>query len=476
MGPSGHGEDPGAGGLRPGAGPRPGGGPAGPPAARDDGVRRAGQAAADVAPALEAPGAPAVGRLLPEVALLRLAGRRPAARPADPGPPARGARGRGCSPCSRGGHPGRARAAGVVQRPSRARGGKGNSPPWLDLVGSLLPFDPDVPSAPAREVDAPSTTASRGGPLRSGSPDPDGARHRRRPARPGGGARARAPAAVEALALAEEPLVVGAVAGQLYELARLRADAPWNGARWFDVAVLDEASQLPVADAATLLCALREGARLVVAGDVRQLGPVRRVPPVEPIRSGLPGLPGLPPDRRVARRSRRREPPRNPARRPPTASSATCSRRTGSSRSSWCATTARTRRSPLASGGASTAAGTSPTRPSAGCAWRPRSRATPRPRRGGRPACPGRPVGDGARPGPARGGADVPARQHALSNAFEAQVAAALALLLRRHLPRRAPMPATRAARTPPTARRRRSGASGPSRWRSSPPTAPSGR
>ena len=37
--------------------------------------------------------------------------------------------------------------------------------------------------------------------------------------------------AAGALRLADRPLVVGTVAGQLYALTRLRADAPWNGAR-----------------------------------------------------------------------------------------------------------------------------------------------------------------------------------------------------------------------------------------------------
>jgi hypothetical protein len=83
----------------------------------------------------------------------------------------------------------------------------------------------------------------------------------------------------QALALADRHIVVGSVAGQLFGMAGMRGAGTWNGARWFDVAVLDEASQLPVADAATLFCTLREGARLIVAGDHRQLGPVRRLSP-----------------------------------------------------------------------------------------------------------------------------------------------------------------------------------------------------
>ena len=287
-------------------------------------------------------------------------------------------------------------------------------------------------------------------------------------------------AAVEALALADRPLVVGAVAGQLYELARLRADVPWNGSRWFDVAVLDEASQLPVADAATLLCALREGARLVVAGDVRQLGPVRRLSPVEPIRWGRPAYPAPRPVRPAGGtgRSRRREPPRHragPRRqrlRPPAADAPDRARPAGA-------------QLPHERRDRSLAAAALLRRPV------PRPRARP-------PAAPGDPrPGDApAPPGwPARlpwsphwaavldpdlpvAVLTYPARQHALSNAFEAQVVAALALLLRRHLPRpgAGARDAGGAGGAGPRTRRRRSGASGPSRWRSSPPTAPSGR
>jgi hypothetical protein len=69
----------------------------------------------------------------------------------------------------------------------------------------------------------------------------------------------------------QESLVVG---GTWLQLSKLAAEAGTPAARWFDLMLLDEASQLRVAPMAGYFLLLREDAHVVLAGDDRQLGPV----------------------------------------------------------------------------------------------------------------------------------------------------------------------------------------------------------
>jgi hypothetical protein len=87
------------------------------------------------------------------------------------------------------------------------------------------------------------------------------------------------------LAGAEEigvPLVVGSTVWSLWKQMRAVSRAASTGeggdappvASWFDVVVVDEASQMKVGEALIALSSMRAGARLVLCGDDRQLAPV----------------------------------------------------------------------------------------------------------------------------------------------------------------------------------------------------------
>jgi AAA domain len=101
---------------------------------------------------------------------------------------------------------------------------------------------------------------------------------------------ARGPGALPMVTSLEDALQTMIVAGtghQLYQLAdSVHTDN--SPARWFDVLCLDEASQIPVSDAATYYCLLAEEGRVVMAGDHRQLGPINQYQP-EDDRGGLFG-------------------------------------------------------------------------------------------------------------------------------------------------------------------------------------------
>ena len=84
----------------------------------------------------------------------------------------------------------------------------------------------------------------------------------------------------EGLALANalngpsESLIVGGTWGQLGRLAGTVAEGQREIARWFDVLLIDEASQMPVSDAAAYWLLLAESAKVMLAGDHKQLGPI----------------------------------------------------------------------------------------------------------------------------------------------------------------------------------------------------------
>lgn len=76
-------------------------------------------------------------------------------------------------------------------------------------------------------------------------------------------------------------VVVGSTAGQVVNL--LRAMRPPNGDNYagklFDLAIIDEGSQLDVAHAAMALAALADGASVVCAGDPKQMAPIHLAEP-----------------------------------------------------------------------------------------------------------------------------------------------------------------------------------------------------
>jgi DNA replication ATP-dependent helicase Dna2 len=77
------------------------------------------------------------------------------------------------------------------------------------------------------------------------------------------------------------PLVVGATVWSVWKQLRRaaeaeRADAPLLRP-WFDVVIVDEASQMKVAESLVALSALRPDGRLVLCGDDKQLAPVSRL-------------------------------------------------------------------------------------------------------------------------------------------------------------------------------------------------------
>ncbi|HEX8276017.1 MAG TPA: AAA domain-containing protein [Longimicrobiaceae bacterium] len=81
------------------------------------------------------------------------------------------------------------------------------------------------------------------------------------------------------LAEAEEgglPLVVGSTVWSLWKQMREARSAEAPVASWFDVVVIDEASQIKVSEALIALSSLREGGQVVLCGDDKQLAPVIR--------------------------------------------------------------------------------------------------------------------------------------------------------------------------------------------------------
>ena len=80
----------------------------------------------------------------------------------------------------------------------------------------------------------------------------------------------------------QEPLVIGATVWSLWK--QMKRSGNGDGEEepdipiqpWFDVVVVDEASQIPVAEALIALSAIRAGGQVILAGDDRQLAPVRR--------------------------------------------------------------------------------------------------------------------------------------------------------------------------------------------------------
>ena len=83
-----------------------------------------------------------------------------------------------------------------------------------------------------------------------------------------------APDFARQLASPEHPLVIGGTWMQLAKLARDASPDRAPVARWFDLLVIDEASQVPVATAAAYYLLLTPDANVVHAGDHRQLGPI----------------------------------------------------------------------------------------------------------------------------------------------------------------------------------------------------------
>ncbi|HEX7315870.1 MAG TPA: ATP-binding protein [Pyrinomonadaceae bacterium] len=69
-------------------------------------------------------------------------------------------------------------------------------------------------------------------------------------------------------------LVVGGMWMQMGKLCERGNDEEKLTAPWFDLLIIDESSQVDVSSAAAYLLLLAQGARVVLAGDDRQLGPV----------------------------------------------------------------------------------------------------------------------------------------------------------------------------------------------------------
>lgn len=88
---------------------------------------------------------------------------------------------------------------------------------------------------------------------------------------------ARVRALRERLAAGTEALLVAATPQQVHNL--LVADDGAAQQEWFDLLVIDEASQMDVASAVLALCALARGGSVVLAGDARQLPPIHEAEP-----------------------------------------------------------------------------------------------------------------------------------------------------------------------------------------------------
>lgn len=83
-----------------------------------------------------------------------------------------------------------------------------------------------------------------------------------------------ATALADAMRDQQECVVVG---GTWQQMGRIAEAASGNGtpaANWFDLLIIDEASQVPVASAAAYFLLLRDDGHVVLAGDHKQLGPI----------------------------------------------------------------------------------------------------------------------------------------------------------------------------------------------------------
>lgn len=79
---------------------------------------------------------------------------------------------------------------------------------------------------------------------------------------------------VDAMRDQQECIVVGGTWQQLGRIAEAASGNRSPVASWFDLLVIDEASQVPVASAAAYFLLLREDGHVVLAGDHKQLGPI----------------------------------------------------------------------------------------------------------------------------------------------------------------------------------------------------------
>lgn len=73
-----------------------------------------------------------------------------------------------------------------------------------------------------------------------------------------------------------EPLVVGSTVWSLWKRMREARSPEAPVASWFDVVVIDEASQIKVSEALIALSSLRPGGQVILCGDDKQLAPVIR--------------------------------------------------------------------------------------------------------------------------------------------------------------------------------------------------------
>lgn len=69
-------------------------------------------------------------------------------------------------------------------------------------------------------------------------------------------------------------VILGGTWAQLGKLAQKISHKGRATAKWFDLLLIDEASQVPVSYAAAYFLLLRDTGNVVLAGDYRQLGPV----------------------------------------------------------------------------------------------------------------------------------------------------------------------------------------------------------
>lgn len=78
----------------------------------------------------------------------------------------------------------------------------------------------------------------------------------------------------EELSSAASSIVIGGTWMQLAKLSKSVSASSNSLARWFDLFLIDEASQMPVAAAGAYFLLLTEQAHVVLAGDDKQLGPI----------------------------------------------------------------------------------------------------------------------------------------------------------------------------------------------------------
>ena len=78
----------------------------------------------------------------------------------------------------------------------------------------------------------------------------------------------------QALDSSDSSLVVGSTWMQLGKLSQYSGESRRAASRWFDLLIIDEASQMDVSSAGAYFLLLTEQANVVMAGDHRQLGPI----------------------------------------------------------------------------------------------------------------------------------------------------------------------------------------------------------